>query len=102
MSRTVRNRTKSGELTNYGFHKRKDALERWSHRLGSDSLAIERFLKFYIRDGYCMKTPKKFRIMRNRKRKAKFKQIMYNAMKHDSFDNVVTMRWHNDARHRYY
>lgn len=102
MSRTVRNRTRSGNLTSYGFHKRKDCIERWINRLGSESLAIERFLEYYVRDGYCMKTPKKYRMQRNRKRKAEFNQIMYNAMKHDSFDNVVTMKWPNNARHRYY
>jgi hypothetical protein len=102
MSRTIRNRTPSNGLNDYAFHQRKDCLERWRKQDDTDSEAIDNFLTFYRRDGYCMRGNKKFRYAKNRSQKQSFKQIIHHALKNDSFDNVTNLLCFKSVRNRYW
>ena len=102
MSRTIRNRTPSNGLNNYAFHKRKYSLERWCKYGDTDIIAIDKFLTFYRRDGYCIRGNKKFRYACNRSQKQKFKQMIQQASENNSFDNLVTMLCFKRIRNRYW
>lgn len=102
MSRTIRNRTPSNGLNDYAFHKRKDALERWRKPGDTDHQAIDNFLTFYRRDGYCMRRNRIYKDAKCRSQKQGFKQAIHHALKDDSFDNMTNKLCFKSVRSRYW
>lgn len=98
MSRTVRNRSRSGDLNKYARHVKKTCFSSFH----DESERMENFIIFYRRDGSSEGVPRSFRKSLNKTKKAKDKQTLFRAILNDKLDNLITFKDVKNAAYLYW